>query len=363
MNDSNYKDIEHGERVVFKGKVKLNPRSKDAEIVDCYVTEGSVVIESTEPLRIPLDRIEDCSVSLATSYITYVVDYLAGGRSTVGTITLGYRDASEQSRKAEFEMSAADSYKLRDTLDGLLRQRRWRDAWSRGLACPTQPAVKPAKRHMRLFHKIVEKRRDKTRDRLCADLYAIGLDALMVEWGELEQDLFLYYAPSRAQGSGRSLGLIEIQHSPIRLVNVLKGPAEREYGGGIYRSMCLVPDPSVWTKGYLQVEAKFVRAKSGPVRGNVVDIDWKSYFEDDLLRRLEQDVSLKQALIKLEQEIRMQRRPEWLEQIEIRIQRHSELGCWAIWPPAEEGRLTAPSKEEWDCYEMIARRLLELGEK
>lgn len=345
MNDSDYKGIEHRERVVFKGKVKLNPRSKDAEIVDCYVTEGSVVIESTEPLRIPLDRIEDCSVSIPTSYVDLYRD-LAKAQSTPGTIMLKYRDASGQRRTTQFETSAFDALGFSQTLTTargrLLRVRRWREAWSRGLACPTQPAAKLVQPYLSFFHTIKEKLRNKTGDRLCAELCAMGLNARMAEWGELKQDMFLYDMP------GSSLGLIEIQHSPIRLVNVRKRGGD-QYTPDVYSKLYLVPDPSVWAKGYAQVEAKFVRAKSGPLKGRVADIHWKSYFEDDFLRRLEQDVSLKQALIRLGQEIRVERRQEW--------------GCWVIWSPGEEYRLSAPSREEWDCYQMIARRLLELGEK
>ena len=113
MEENEYKDIEYKEKVLFKAKVKLNPHTTDAEVADCNVTEGSLSIESTEPLRIPLDRIN--SYHDEGGPLSYT-----GGK--VGTLPssfiLEYRNTSGQRQKVEFEMNDwQEAGRLRVELD------------------------------------------------------------------------------------------------------------------------------------------------------------------------------------------------------------------------------------------------------
>jgi len=62
MESSKYSDIKDEEKVLFKARITINPRSKNAEVADSYITEESIAIHSSEPLQIPLDRVEDCSL-------------------------------------------------------------------------------------------------------------------------------------------------------------------------------------------------------------------------------------------------------------------------------------------------------------
>lgn len=200
---------------------------------------------------------------------------------------------------------------------------------------------------MGAFSKLRDTFRDKTRDKLCAGLCAIGVDARMVEQGRPEEDI----------GGGKrenSLGLIEIHGEPIHWVNVVREQRQAVHGWGYlaYKYIYLVPDPSVCTRGCLV--AKSIRVKSVPVFGRWVDILWKGNLEVSLTRRMNEDVLLKQRLIGLK------------EQIEIRS--FPESGCWAIWSNRYESFRVAkwqppPSPAQWDCYKTIARHLLEPGMK
>jgi len=332
MENSEYGDIKDGERVIFRGKVKVNPHSQSVEVVDCYITGGSVVIESTEPLRIPLDKIEHCHLIADIANI-----YYSKAQLTPGTVTLRYRDASGRSQSAELATSAFDAGQLSNAVKKAqnapeiagLRQ-MWRNAWNRKLAYQTPTATELTKG-----------------GKLYADLYAIGLDARMIVRGQLEEQVDGDYG-------GASLGLIEIQHSPIRLVNVLRKPYHTEYAHGhFYRNVYLVPDSTIFPdstmfwEGYeipVHGYGRSVRVKNVPLFGRVIDVRWEGNFEGDLIRRLGQDVSLNQALIKLKEDIEIFSYPEY--------------GCWTISPPSKKDEPATPSREQWDCYEAIARHLL-----
>jgi len=196
---------------------------------------------------------------------------------------------------------------------------------------------------MSFFQGMEKKLRDKTRDKLCADLCAIGLDARLVEGRRPEKR-----AGAPWGGGGSSLGLIEIKGEPICWVNVLKTAPIR--GGIVYTNVYLVPDASVSNKGHLRAES--TRVKSMPVFGRVVDIRWEGQLPANLINQMNGDTSLKERLIELEED--------------IFVCSYPELGCWAIitsrhragWVAWGVTRPSPPSKERWDCYKAIANYLL-----
>ncbi len=345
MDNGQPKDIEYkdGERVLFKGKLKPNPRSKNADIVDCYVTERSVTIEIIEPLKIPLDRIDDC--------------YFTAQRPTMSTleegihiiVTLRYRDALRKSLTAEFEaMSVYDAGNFEDTVKRAQLRLRWADAWTRELVYCTESTAKLTESHTGFLRTLQEKLCDKTRDRLYAKLCAMGLDARMVERGQVQEEI--------GMESAESLGLIEIRQSPVRLVNVLKEKIQTvsQGGGGFtstnYIGVYLIHDPEVDKMERIYIES--TRVKNFPVFGRVIDLRWKDYTYTavpNLIKRLGQDESLKQALISLKED--------------IKVESYPDCACWAIRPPGYGSKVPAPSREQWDCYETIARHLLEASGK
>lgn len=106
------------ERVLLEAKVEVNPDSKDAEVVDCYVTDRHVIIESKERLKITLYQIEDCHVSTPLPSFG-----AAMAEVSYSTVTLRYLDESGRSRKVEFAMQTFDAGSLCNIV------RRYRPMW------------------------------------------------------------------------------------------------------------------------------------------------------------------------------------------------------------------------------------------
>lgn len=213
---------------------------------------------------------------------------------------------------------------------------------------------------------IISKRRDRTiRGELCSKLSAIGLDACIVKRGRAEEDI-------SGGVSGKSLGLIEIRDGPIRWVNVLRHAYSGTAPGGggvIYTNVYLVHDRTTPKGG--NIELRSVRVKSVPVFGQVVDLRWEASLaktmmgrmpilkrkrvpvemESNLIREMNEDISLKESLIRLKEDVTIHGFPGW---------------GWAMSARGYEGKWfggmpkgLAPPWEKWDCYIRIARHLLE----
>ena len=195
--------------------------------------------------------------------------------------------------------------------------------------------------------------RNKTRDKVCARLCAIGLDAIVVDRGRPEENI-------GEEGwvfgeNEKSLGLIEVRDSPIRWVNLLDIVRNRgtQYQAVDHRNVYLVPDPTVSSKGEYMM-AKSVRVKSTPLIGRVVDIRWEGgKSHGNLIRRMSDDILLNRSLIRLKEDVTIRSFPEY--------------SCWAILSSRSgTGGLfghPAPSREQWNCYESVARHLLESSGK
>jgi len=190
----------------------------------------------------------------------------------------------------------------------------------------------------------------KTIDKVCAGLCAIGLDAHVVEGHHLEGKDTLGWVLGK---DDQSLGLIEIRDSPIRWVNVIKEKRSEEVD---YRNVYVVRDQNVSARGeYRLIES--VQVRKMPLFGRVVDIRWEGKLQDNLIRRLNEDVLLIRSLIKLKEKVTVRSFPEYK--------------CWSISSSrTSTGNIPwilfarpAPSRAQWDCYETIARHLLESSKK
>ena len=208
---------------------------------------------------------------------------------------------------------------------------------------------------IRAFLTVADRLRDKARDKLCDDLCAMGLDAQMVERRRPEEKIIL--------DPGSPIGLIEIRDSPIRYVN-LREHEGSQYTNTAYTNVYLVPDTRVPKGGYLQL--KSARVKTKPVFGRVVDLRWEAKFikvkmiksipvhavavsvkkDSDLIKRVNEDVRLKESLIRLSEDVTIRSLEDW---------------GWAISTSAVSRR-SVLSREQWDCYETIAQHLLQAEE-
>lgn len=213
----------------------------------------------------------------------------------------------------------------------------------------------------RIFDIIIGKPQNRTRQRLCNHLRTIGLNVQMPERGLSEEGI---------SGGllGTSIGLLEVQGSPIRWINMLEHPASR-YASAAFTNVYVVPDHRVRSGGYLELRS--VRQRNASVYGRVIDLYWTANFvgthvtttlegewdedmEDKLLDRINNDTSLKESLIRLNEDITVRSVPNfWCWAISSGSYQESGLGV--------EVRTLGPSREQWECYEMIARHLLESG--
>ena len=170
---------------------------------------------------------------------------------------------------------------------------------------------------MGFFDKIKETLRDKTRDKVCTRLCAIGVDALIAERGQRRPEEKL-----GCSGLQRSLGLIEIHEEPISWANVITWQQIFPANVTKYRNVYLVHDPNLSTKSKLH--------------GNEIG------------RRMKDDLLLNQG-------IRLSR--------DIEIQAFPDDECWAILSEEYTGDNPRPFSEQWDYLKTIARRLLESSGK
>ena len=164
---------------------------------------------------------------------------------------------------------------------------------------------------------------DRTRDKLCAGMQAMGVDARMAERGRLEEKT----------GEG-SLGVLDIAQGPIRWINVREEGSGEDHG---YITEYGVPDQ----RHLPQLQIRSIRVKTFPVIGRVVDVRWEGTDGDlDILQRLSNDQAIKHSIMVTKDEVTV-------------VTRH-DRGCWLV------VRKTAatPSPEQWRCYQGIAERLL-----
>jgi len=206
---------------------------------------------------------------------------------------------------------------------------------------------------------IIGKSTNRTRQRLCTHLRTLDLNVQIPERGLPEEGI-------SGGLMGTSIGLIEVQGSPIRWINMLEHPASR-YASAAFTNVYVVPDRRVRSGGYLELRS--VRQRNASVYGRVIDLYWTANFvgtrvtatlkgewdedmEDRLLDRINNDASLKESLIRLNEDITIRSVPNfWCWAISSGSYQENGLGL--------EARRLGPSREQWDCYEMIARHLLE----
>ncbi len=98
MEEIEYKD---NEKVIFKAKGKLSLPHKKLEDVECFVTEGHVVIEAEEPIKIPASRIKDCQITVDS------LDLSSPG-SFSGTARLWFLDDENKKHELSLEMAASE---------------------------------------------------------------------------------------------------------------------------------------------------------------------------------------------------------------------------------------------------------------
>ena len=174
-----------------------------------------------------------------------------------------------------------------------------------------------------------ESLRGKTRDEICNNLRAIGVEAKVSERDRPEEKIGVGWPTE-------PLGLIDVTGGPIQWLNVTKLLTQYETDYGIDYG---VPDSNL--AGWPNVKLHSVHVRAFPVFGKVTDLGWAG--EDNgrgVFERLTADRSLIEPLI---------------PQIDdVSVKAHSKSGCWIL--RTTNARV---SRELWDCYQRIAQHLLD----
>ena len=175
--------------------------------------------------------------------------------------------------------------------------------------------------------------RSKERDKLCAHLRDLGIEAQMAELGRMEEGI------GEGIGGGHSRGLIDIIDGPIRWVNL------RTETTANYASSYIEYGVPVAKGLQARIEVRSIRVKTFPLVGKVVDVRWRG---DDLglgiINRLNGNISTK--------DLRVLNR-------DVKIRTFPEHGCWIISTETYVG----PSEELWSCYQAIAQQLLDTAHR
>jgi len=121
MEEKEYKD---NEKVLYKTRCKVRLLNKELIETDCLITESHVVINTKEPIKIPLLSIDECYVPLAdiTSHPS-----LRYQQSTHKNLTLLFTDDQNKKQKLSLEIKSADvldfDYNITKIKEKLRRER------------------------------------------------------------------------------------------------------------------------------------------------------------------------------------------------------------------------------------------------
>jgi hypothetical protein len=185
--------------------------------------------------------------------------------------------------------------------------------------------------------RLKEKVRDKTRDRICADLQGLGVKAHMATRGQLEENMGSTFLELK-----ESLGIIYISDSPIRWIDVRRSIAvsKDDFRQLSCYIVCGVPDFRLNPKVKLQIESDHFK-RFLLWRKEKVALRWRGKDSGlGIIRRLDSDTSINQTIM--------------MSDFELRIRSISDHKCWIISTEFND----ILSRELWDCYQAIAQHLL-----
>jgi len=222
---------------------------------------------------------------------------------------------------------------------------------------------------------------DRSRNKMCAALRRMGIDAHLAELGRFEEKIDGVFM-------GVSRGIIDISEGPIRWVNVVLMFDLFETMVDKYFIKCGVPDPKIG-HDFPNVRIKSVPKRSFPLFGSVVDLHWEGNdFGLGIISRLNSDTSLKRPLMESHdvtirayyryfREYREKPREKARENAQITahdrfkekyLKEYEEykqlISTWVISIKSikiNKGEI--PSERLWSCYQRIAQHLLGVEHK
>jgi len=111
MEESQYEDQE---KVLYKTRVWLKLKGREPEEADSLITEGRVVVKSSEPITIPLRQVKNCD----TFYSFEASDSGASGQVLqTGSVTLTFVDGSNKKQKLDLVMDMVETSNFKRVVD------------------------------------------------------------------------------------------------------------------------------------------------------------------------------------------------------------------------------------------------------
>jgi hypothetical protein len=316
------------EKILFKtgGQAGYDAYSLQKAVI--IIIEENLIIESKEHFKIPFSRIEGIDPDPQSTYSALVEKGL----------TINFLDKENKKQRL---LIFTENHSHIDLQKAIYRQ-------IIGKYFKPESARSGGKSTGSFFLKVSETFRDKTRDDFCSKLKTMGINAQLAARGRFEEGII----DMDLDPGGYSLGIIGLEESPIKWINIRKESGSKGQDYPVYHidygivDMKLRPDSPYRTYHFFNSRWQGRDSGSG------------------ILDRLNNDPGLKESFLE-----------------GIRIAAITDYGCWIIskkmvsteWkstiPLAEPmTELTAverapqnsnfvPSNIEWKCYQTIAQYL------
>jgi hypothetical protein len=198
---------------------------------------------------------------------------------------------------------------------------------------------------------IISEEKQRQIDRICKGLGGIGVEARALQEGaELEN--VKVGSPWWGRPTGSFREVVEIGGQPIKWVHLTGYYTEA--GEVVYHYFYIIDDSEIQDK--LCWDVKSTRVRSMPLVGRTLAVRWEGQLHSNIIERMNEDSLLNHLMVKCGVDARIS--IHWKED-----RGHVVGGYWIIAPKKSTVGLHLPSAEEWDCYAMIARYLLEPSEK
>jgi hypothetical protein len=313
------------QKILDRFKIKLDAHGEEHEQVNCVVTETDVVLELQPSIKIPISSIKRCEISYyIPSYYSYPPQVQ---KPLSDDATLTFLDDLNKKHQLKFKLIGGGGHTLKQLIDKQIAEQKilsnWAEIAQRSQLLNRESTFKD------FLQSVKELFRDKTRDRICAGLRMLGIDAQMSLRGRIEE---------RVCG-GNSLGIIDIHNSPIDWVNIRKETRGSGENRNVYHFIEYgIPDNRLGSNSDL-IGIKTVSIKTIPLVGRIKDIRWEGEeLNLGIISRLNDDISLKYPIMKSH---------------DLSITANGKYGCWVI---STETR-KIPTADLWSCYEAIAQHL------
>ena len=114
MTEKEYKE---NEKVLHKANCTLSLPNKETVEAECFVTEGHVVIEAWEPIKIPISKIKNVREYSNISLTGFTTSTKLSQGAYEGILSLTFLDDLDEKQELSLEMNITDTYYFKKMID------------------------------------------------------------------------------------------------------------------------------------------------------------------------------------------------------------------------------------------------------